>query len=81
MCYISLEKFEDYVLDIEKMHDLEEELLVAKEVSIRLNTELEQAEDWRQTAEKLNKDLKAKLDELKDFIDNDVIFIYYYIFI
>lgn len=66
------EKFEEYVTDIEKMHDLEEELLVAKEVSIRLHTELEQAEEWRVNAEKLNKDLKTKLDELKEFIDSDV---------
>ena len=58
--------------DIEKMHDLEEELLVAKEVSIRLHSELEQAEEWRVNAEKLNKDLKSKLDELKDFINTDV---------
>jgi hypothetical protein len=46
--------------------------LVAKEVSIRLHGELEQAQDWRVTAEKLNKELKKQLDDLKDFIDNEV---------
>ena len=66
------EKFEEYVTDLEKMHELEEELLVAQEVSIRLHSELEQAEEWRVNAEKLNKDLKTKLDELKEFIDSDV---------
>ena len=45
---------------------------MAKEVSIRLHTELELAEEQRKKSEKLNKDLKSKLDELKDHIDTEV---------
>ena len=52
--------------------ELEEELLVAKEVSIRLHSELEQSQECRLTVEKLNKELKKHLDDLKDFIDVEV---------
>lgn len=55
-----------------RVMDLEEELLIAKEVSIRLHGELEQAQEWRNTTELLNKDLKKQLDELKDYLDNEV---------
>jgi len=51
---------------------LEEELLIAKEVSIRLNAELEQALEWRDTSEILNKELKKQLDDLKELLDNQV---------
>jgi hypothetical protein len=57
---------DDVLHDIDKVHSLEEELLIAKEVSIRLHSELEQTENWRFKTEKLNKDLKYKIDELKD---------------
>jgi hypothetical protein len=49
--------------------------LIAKEVSIRLNAELEQALDWRDTSEILNKELKKQLDDLKEQLDNQVSFI------
>jgi hypothetical protein len=52
--------------------ELEEELLVAKEVSIRLHSELEQSQECRLTVEKLNKDLKKHLDDLKDLLDAEV---------
>ena len=55
---------------------MEEELLIAKEVSIRLNAELEQALDWRDTSEILNKELKKQLDDLKEQLDNQVSFIW-----
>ncbi len=51
---------------------MEEELLIAKEVSIRLNAELEQALEWRDTSEILNKELKKQLDDLKELLDNQV---------
>lgn len=54
------------------MIDLEEELLIAKEVSIRLHSELEQAQEWRNNTDQLNKELKKQLDELKDYLDNEV---------
>lgn len=66
------DKFDEYTIELEKMRDLEEELLVAKEVSIRLHSELEQAEEWRQNTEKLNSELKNKLDELKEHIDIEI---------
>jgi hypothetical protein len=37
-----------------------------------LHSELEQAEELRKKSDKLNKDLKYKLDELKDQIDSEV---------
>lgn len=67
-----LDKLDDYSREVEKVRHLEEELLVAKEVSIRLHSELEQCEEIRKKSEKLNKDLKCKLDELKDQIDAEV---------
>ena len=76
MDILNKEKFEDLNREASRVVDLEEELLVAKEVSIRLNGELEQAQEWRQTSEKLNKELKKQLDDLKDFIDNEVRFFF-----
>jgi hypothetical protein len=59
--------------EVEKVRNLEEELLIAKEVSIRLHSELEQNEHWRGKTEKLNRDLKYKIDELKDHIEQEVV--------
>ena len=69
-----LDKLDEYTRETNKIIDLEEELLIAKEVSIRLHGELEQAQEWRLTTEKLNKELKKQLDDLKDYLDNEVIF-------
>lgn len=63
---------DEFSREASKLIDLEEELLIAKEVSIRLNGELEQAQEWRSTTEKLNKELKKQLDDLKDYLDNEV---------
>jgi hypothetical protein len=68
------EKFDELTREASRVVELEEELLVAKEVSIRLHGELEQAQEWRITAEKLNRELKKQLDDLKDFIDNEVFY-------
>jgi hypothetical protein len=67
------DKMDEYSREAVKMIDMEEELLIAKEVSIRLHGELEQAQEWRSTAEKLNKELKKQLDDLKDYLDTEVI--------
>ena len=67
-----LDKLDEISREAGKIIDLEEELLIAKEVSIRLHGELEQAQEWRLTAEKLNNELKKQLDELKDHLDNEV---------
>ena len=69
-----LDKLDEYTRETNKIIDLEEELLIAKEVSIRLHGELEQAQEWRLTTEKLNKELKKQLDDLKDYLDNEVSF-------
>ena len=63
---------DEFSRETNKMIDLEEELLIAKEVSIRVHSELEQAQEWRTTTEKLNEELKKQLDELKDYLDNEV---------
>ena len=73
-CSLILDKLDEYTRETNKIIDLEEELLIAKEVSIRLHGELEQAQEWRLTTEKLNKELKKQLDDLKDYLDNEVIF-------
>ena len=70
--FLNLDKLEETSREANKIIDLEEELLIAKEVSIRLHSELEQAQDWRANSELLNKELKKQLDELKDHLDNEV---------
>ena len=42
-----LEKLDEFNKDTVRIIDLEEELIIAKEVSIRLHAELEQAKEWR----------------------------------
>jgi hypothetical protein len=43
--------------------------LIAKEVSVRLHTELEKSEESRIITEKLNISLKQNLDTLKESLD------------
>ena len=66
------DKYDEVGKQAARVLELEEELLVAKEVSIRLHSELEQSQECRLTIEKLNKELKKHLDDLKDFIDAEV---------
>lgn len=66
------DKLDELSREASRVIDLEEELLIAKEVSIRLHTELEQAQEWRNNTDELNKELKKQLDELKDYLDNEV---------
>ncbi|CAF0782220.1 unnamed protein product [Brachionus calyciflorus] len=66
------DKLDEFSREANKIIDLEEELLIAKEVSIRLNGELEQAHEWKQATERLNKELKKQLDDLKDYLDNEI---------
>jgi len=66
------DKLDELSREASRVMDLEEELLIAKEVSIRLHTELEQAQEWRNSTDLLNKELKKQLDELKDYLDNEV---------
>ena len=67
-----IDKLDELSREASRVMDLEEELLIAKEVSIRLHTELEQAQEWRNSTDLLNKELKKQLDELKDYLDNEV---------
>jgi hypothetical protein len=67
-----IDKLDDLSREANRIIDLEEELLIAKEVSIRLHGELEQAQEWRTSTDLLNKELKKQLDDLKDYLDNEV---------
>lgn len=67
-----IDKLDELSRETSRVIDLEEELLIAKEVSIRLHSELEQAQEWRNNTDQLNKELKKQLDELKDYLDNEV---------
>ena len=64
-----LEKLHRSSRDNNQAHDLDEELLIAKEVSVRLHSELEKSEESRMIMEKLNFALKQHLDTLKDSFD------------
>ena len=58
-----------------RVRELDEELLIAKEVSVRLHNELEKSEESRINTEKLNLALKQQLDIIKESLDeklNDV---------
>jgi hypothetical protein len=68
--YISiLEKIHQLTRDNYRVRDLDEELLIAKEVSVRLHSELEKSEESRLITEKLNLALKQHLDTLKESFD------------
>lgn len=72
-----IDKLDELSREASRVMDLEEELLIAKEVSIRLHTELEQAQEWRNSTDLLNKELKKQLDELKDYLDNEVFYLFH----
>ncbi|UJR36172.1 hypothetical protein I4U23_028906 [Adineta vaga] len=63
------EKIHQLTRDNYRVRDLDEELLIAKEVSVRLHTELEKSEESRMITEKLNLSLKQHLDTLKESFD------------
>ena len=66
---LRLEKLHRSSRDNNRARDLDEELLIAKEVSVRLHGELEKSEESRMIMEKLNFALKQHLDTLKDSFD------------
>jgi hypothetical protein len=68
MFYI-LEKIHQLTRNNYRVRDLDEELLIAKEVSVRLHSELEKSEESRIITEKLNQSLKQNLDTLKESFD------------
>jgi hypothetical protein len=59
--------------DNHRVKELDEELLVAKEVSVRLHRELEKSEEVRINTEKLNRLLKQQLDTVKESLDDKLI--------
>ncbi|CAF4561033.1 unnamed protein product, partial [Rotaria sp. Silwood2] len=63
------EKIQQLTRDNYRVRDLDEELLIAKEVSVRLHSELEKSEETRMISEKLNTTLKQHLDTLKESFD------------
>lgn len=65
----SLEKIQQIILDNQRVRELDEELLVAKEVSVRLHNELEKSEESRMITDQLNLFLKQHLDTLKETLD------------
>lgn len=66
----SLEKIQQIILDNQRVRELDEELLVAKEVSVRLHNELEKSDESRLITEQLNLSLKQHLDTLKETLDH-----------
>ncbi|CAF1635286.1 unnamed protein product, partial [Adineta ricciae] len=84
------EKIQQIIRDNQRVRDLDGELLVAKEVSVRLHGELERSEQARLLTEKLNISLKQNLDTLKESLDEKLtenttedyqswqIFVYFY---
>ena len=67
---ISAEKMNRISTNNERLRELDEELLIAKEVSVRLHNELEKSEESRVTTEKFNNALKQQLDAIKEFLDD-----------
>jgi predicted nucleic acid-binding Zn-ribbon protein len=65
----SSEKIHQLTRDHHRVRDLDEELLIAKEVSVRLHSELEKSEESRNICEKFNRSLKQQLDLLKEALD------------
>ncbi|CAF0924432.1 unnamed protein product [Rotaria sp. Silwood1] len=63
------EKIQQLTRNNHRVRDLDEELLIAKEVSVRLHSELEKSEESRMITEKLNMALKQHLDTLKESFD------------
>ncbi|KAI3385344.1 hypothetical protein SNEBB_009599 [Seison nebaliae] len=63
------EKIRDLLRQSERLEELEDELQIAKEVSVRLHAELLHNEQWRVATERLNCHLREQLDTLKDAID------------
>lgn len=61
-----LEKIQQVIRDNQRVRELDEELLVAKEVSVRLHDELEKSDQARCLVEKLNLSLKHNLDTLRE---------------
>ena len=72
MKYNSLEKIQQIILDNQRVRELDEELLVAKEVSVRLHNELEKSEESRMITDQLNLFLKQHLDTLKETLDQQL---------
>jgi DNA-binding transcriptional MerR regulator len=68
--FTSLEKIQQIIRDNQRVRELDEELLVAKEVSVRLHGELEKSEQARSLIEKLNISLKQNLDTLKESLND-----------
>ncbi len=68
-----LEKIQQIIRDNNRVRDLDEELLIAKEVSVRLHNELEKSEESRIITEKLNLSLKQHLDTLKESLDQKLL--------
>ncbi|CAF1045918.1 unnamed protein product [Rotaria sordida] len=67
------EKIQQIIRDNNRARDFDEELLIAKEVSVRLHGELEKSEESRLITEKLNMALKQNLDTLKESLDQQLI--------
>ena len=63
------EKLQELTGNHRSVRNIDEELLIAKEVSVRLHSELEKSEQARHLTEKFNKTLKQQLDILKESLD------------
>ena len=70
--HLHLDKIQLIIRDNHRVRELDDELLVAKEVSVRLHNELEKSEEARVMTEKLNVALKHHLDTLKESLDEQL---------
>lgn len=68
-----LDKIQQIIRDNTRVKELDDELLIAKEVSVRLHSELEKSEESRLITEKLNLSLKQHLDTMKEILDDKLI--------
>ena len=66
------EKLQQFIRENHRVRDVDEELLVAKEVSVRLHNELERSEESRIRTERLNLALKEQLDTIKELLDENL---------
>lgn len=68
-----LDKIQQIIRDNTRVRELNDELLIAKEVSVRLHNELEKSEESRLITEKLNLSLKQHLDTMKEVLDEKLL--------
>jgi hypothetical protein len=67
---LSIEKIQELTREHHRLHKTDDELLIAKEVSVRLHSELEKSEQTRITSEENHRRLQQQFDSLRESLDN-----------